>query len=79
MAKSNPELAYRIYSGLLKLIKSGEFDQLFEQVLQKIPEQLNLPDRRTIYLQNPFQSAETRMNDRTFWQYKMKKPAFILQ
>lgn len=76
VAKGNQELANRITDGLMIMIENGTFDKLFQQIFNTIPVDLNLHNRTVIALENPFQSSRTRHNARTFWQNKIKRPAF---
>ncbi|WP_354624814.1 transporter substrate-binding domain-containing protein [Psychromonas sp. MME2] len=57
--KSRPELAARLQLGLQRLIESGEFDSMFEQVYAPIIKELKLTERTVIDLNNPTLSDET--------------------
>ncbi|KMT64837.1 hypothetical protein [Catenovulum maritimum] len=76
VAQNKPELAEKIYLGLLKIIENGQFDTLFSKFYATIPAELNLKSRKIYHVENPFLSKETLENAQTFWQQKIKKPAF---
>lgn len=57
--KSRPLLAQRLQLGLERLIESGEFDTIFEQVFSPIIVELKLTERTVIDLHNPTLSEKT--------------------
>lgn len=55
-----PELAVRIKEGLELLIKSGEFDEIFEQEYRPVFEKTGFSKRRIITLDNPLLSPASK-------------------
>ncbi|AWB65612.1 hypothetical protein C2869_03795 [Saccharobesus litoralis] len=76
VSKQRPELAKKIYTGLVKAAHNGEFDKVFDAFYQMIPSGLNFDKRNFYYLKNPQLSAETRANALNFWQKQVKSPVF---
>lgn len=67
--KDNNELARVIEDGLLKLIESGEFDQILEndEMVGTALSKANLADRTIIRIDNPYLSDKTPFNDERLW------------
>lgn len=61
VSKHKPELAKRIERGLHLALEDGSFKRLFEKLHGPTLTNLNLKQRKVIYLENPYLSDETRL------------------
>lgn len=62
-----PNLAKRIETGLIDLIDSGEFEQIFDEEFGPLLEKENLSGRRVFKLDNPNLSEQTPLKKREYW------------
>lgn len=58
--RDKPELAGRIHTGMDAIVASGRLDELFNEYYGNIVEELNLPNRTLIVLDNPLIPEEYR-------------------
>lgn len=63
----NPEIAQRIETGLMKIIKDGRFDKLFYDYHGAYIERANLANRKIYSVDNPFLSSQTPFNKKNLW------------
>jgi hypothetical protein len=64
---NRPELAKRIQKGLLAIIESGKFEELFSEYHAAILEMVDLDNRRTLVLENPELSEKTLESIRNWY------------
>lgn len=69
--KNNKTLANRIEKGLLKIIRSGKFQSLFEKHHSELLRKAKLNKRNVIFLENPSLHPKTPVDNPIFW-YKIK-------
>lgn len=65
--KNNEALASAIESGLLRAIRDGSFDLLFDEYYGEFIRKADLRNRKVIRLQNPLLSEKTPFSQRHFW------------
>lgn len=63
-----PELGERLHQGLLKLIKMGKYQKIFNKHFGDFVSELNLDSRIIFDIDNPYISSESRANALNFWQ-----------
>lgn len=67
--KNNKALAQKIETGLMEIVKSGEFDTIFfeNEDIKTALDQANIANRRVYRIDNPTLSAATPINDKRLW------------
>lgn len=65
--REDNQLAKDIYSGLMKAVDDGSFDQLFTKHFDKFIDQSNIQERKHYALENPLLTAETPLNNQKLW------------
>ena len=65
--KNNAPLAAAIKKGLLRAIKDGSFDTLFNQTYGDVVERTRLQSRKRLQLTNPLLPAKTPLNQKELW------------
>lgn len=63
-----PEVAERLYQGILRIIKNGKYQAIFTKHFGGVSELLNLTERKVFELDNSQLSQESLENLKTFWQ-----------
>jgi hypothetical protein len=65
--KNNAPLAAAIKKGLLRAIKDGSFDTLFNKTYGDVVERTRLQSRKRLQLTNPLLPAKTPLNQKELW------------
>jgi len=60
-------IANAIQAGLKKIIKTGEFEQIFNKRFNKLIAKSNLKNRRIFQIENPLFRNDSMLNDPTLW------------